>query len=98
MLGHILDLVGLPVLGAITLILVGVVWYRLGNGAGRIALIIGVVLMALRQYRENAILSERVKKDAEDRKAIRKADDVRRESRQHSDAGGLHDDDGFRRD
>ena len=98
MLDRILDMVGLPVLGGFTLILAAVVWYRLGNRAGKVALIVGAALLALRQYRENTLLNERVKQDEKDRKAVRQADDVRRESRKHSDAGGLRDDDGFRRD
>ena len=98
MMSSIIDMVGLPVLGCATLILVGVLWYVLGNRAGKVGLIVVAAILALRQYRENILLNERVKQDGADREAVRRADDVRLQSRKRSDAGGLRDDDGFKRD
>lgn len=98
MLEPIISTFGLPILGGLLLILLAVVWYRLGKRAGQIALLIGGVAMALRLYRENAVLKEEAKKNARNSEAISRANDIRRDVRNSNRNGELFKDDGFRRD
>lgn len=94
---RILDWIGFPILGGLSLILVAVVWYILGNRAGKFALILGAVFVGLRQYRETILLKKKVQEYDDDFKAVNRADDIRRKSRDDSLGGKLHEDDGFRR-
>jgi len=97
MLSRTQDLIGLPVLGGLSLILLVVVCYLAGKQAGKIAGIFGVAFIALRLFRENAVLKAQVKTDEENRKAVLRSDEIRRASRSASDRGELHNDDGFKR-
>lgn len=97
MLEWVLDMVGWPVWAALALILVAVVWYRLGVSAGKIAAIAAAVLLAVRHIKSGAIKDAKAKQDAEDRKAISRANSDRLRARDDARRGKLHDDDGFKR-
>ena len=98
MLQWIHNMVGLPLLVVLVLLVVAVIWYMLGQKMASAAAAIGLVLIAVRQSRENALLRDRAKGDKVDRDAIAKANQARLKSRHDNLAGGLRDDDGFKRD
>lgn len=98
MLERAYNIVGLPLWVVPALIVIAILWYVFGNRMASIAVAIGLVFITMRQSRENAVLRDRAKDDRADRNAIARANQTRINSRRDSNAGGLRDDDGFKRD
>ena len=97
MLEWIYNIVGIPLWVVPVLIVIAIVWYVFGNRMASVAVAIGLAFIAMRQSRENAVLRDRAKDDKADQNAIAQANQIRLNSRRDSNAGGLHDDDGFKR-
>lgn len=97
MLDTLYGMVGVPLIGALLLIVVALAWYLLGNRAGLVAFALGASLLISRLLQENAVLQDRASDNEEDRDAISSANRARIESRRNNSAGGLRDDDGFKR-